>query len=181
MKFDDIEYLRHGNTKQRRAYKLLTKHGIMSSLSVFDPILVGTIPININIDCSDLDIICYFRNKEQFSEALRKGFGEKDSFVLSEHYRHGATAIVANFLVDDFNIEVFGQNIPTRQQLAYRHMLIEHELLQQKGEIFRQQVIELKQNGVKTEPAFARLLGLTGDPYTELLKFESGSVSDHAT
>ena len=178
MKFDTIEYLKHGNTKQRQVYRLLTKHGIMSSLSVFDPILVGTIPINVDTDGSDIDIICYVCDLKQFSATLRKLFQGKDSFKLTEHQGQGTTAIVANFKVESFEIEVFGQDIPTRQQLAYRHMLIEYRLLKQKGEGFRQEVIELKRKGFKTEPAFAILLDLKGDPYAELLNYETDSANE---
>ncbi|HRF37192.1 MAG TPA: DUF4269 domain-containing protein, partial [Saprospiraceae bacterium] len=60
-----------------------------------------------------------------------------------------------------------------RLQNAYRHLLIEARLLEERGPEFRQQIIELKQQGVKTEPAFARLLGLEGDAYEALLRLES--------
>ena len=46
-------------------------------------------------------------------------------------------------------------------------------MLRQFGEPFRQQIIELKEQGHKTEPAFGIVLGLTTDPYIELLKFET--------
>jgi len=48
-------------------------------------------------------------------------------------------------------------------------MIIEYRILLEKGEDFRKQLIELKRQGLKTEPAFALLLGLEGNPYTELL------------
>jgi len=178
MEFDNIEYLKHGNTKQRQVYRLLTKHDIMSSLSVFEPILVGTIPINVDTDCSDIDIICYVCDIKQFSETLRKLFQRKDGFKLSGYQKQGTNAVVGSFRVEGFVIEVFGQNIPTRQQLAYRHMLIEHRLLMQKGEGFRHKVIELKRKGIKTEPAFAILLDLNGDPYAELLNYETGTAGE---
>jgi hypothetical protein len=75
--------------------------------------------------------------------------------------------------VGDFEIELFGQQVPTTKQMAYRHLIVEHNLLLQHGEIFRQLIIELKKQGCKTEPAFAIALGLKGDPYMELLKFET--------
>jgi hypothetical protein len=178
MEFDNIDYLKHGNTKQQQVYRLLTKHSIMSSLSIFEPILVGTIPINVDTEDSDIDIICYVYDLKQFSETLRKLFQRNDGFKLSEHLGQGTNAIVASFRVERFEIEVFGQDIPTRQQLAYRHMLIEHRLLQQKGEGFRKEVIELKRKGIKTEPAFALLLHLKGDPYTELLNYETDTAME---
>lgn len=52
-------------------------------------------------------------------------------------------------------------------------MIIEHKILIEKGEDFRLQVIQLKEQGYKTEPAFAHLLDLSGDPYDELLKFKN--------
>jgi hypothetical protein len=180
MEFDNIEYLKHGNAKQRQVYHLLTGQGIISALLVFEPILVGTIPIRLDTDCSDIDIICCFSDKEQFSETLHKLFGEKDGFQLSEHQGQDAKAIVASFRIESFEIEVFGQNVPTRHQLAYRHMLTEHRLLQQKGESFRQRVRDLKRKGFKTEPAFALLLGLEGDPYTGLLIYETDSASNQS-
>lgn len=79
--------------------------------------------------------------------------------------------MIANFQIDGFAIEIFGQNLPTRQQVSYRHMLIEYEVLIQKGESFRQKIIDLKKQGLKTEPAFALLLGLKGDPYQSLLNY----------
>ena len=39
-------------------------------------------------------------------------------------------------------------------------------------------VKELKEKGVKTEPAFARLLGLDGDPYVAVLGLENVSDED---
>lgn len=84
---------------------------------------------------------------------------------------HDEESVVCNFKTDDFEIEIFGQNIPPKQQNAYRHMLIEHQILQEKGEGFRLKIIELKRTGYKTEPAFAELLNLKGNPYLALLKY----------
>ena len=52
-------------------------------------------------------------------------------------------------------------------------MLIEHKLLLKKGEKFRQGIVDLKNQGYNTEPAFAKLLGFEGNSYEELLKLES--------
>lgn len=173
MNFDDIEYLRYGNNRQQQAYAALTNNQVLSKLKLFDPILVGTIPINIDIENSDLDIICCFTDKQDFINTITDNFKAQSNFTIKEQYGLDAPAIVANFVVNDFEIEIFGQNIPTKKQLAYRHLAAEYNLLIKHGEKFRQQIIELKRKGYKTEPAFALILGLTGDPYTELLKFEA--------
>lgn len=170
--FSNIEYLKNGNQKQRNVFKVLTQHKILSNLAQFDPILVGTIPINIDIENSDLDIICYFKNKANFIEKIILFFEKEAGFTIKEIFINDRDSVVANFKIEDFEIEVFGQNIPTKDQNGYNHMLIEYEILQSKDEGFRLEIIKLKQNGYKTEPAFAFLLGLKGDPYTELLDYK---------
>jgi len=177
MNFDTIEYLQHGNDRQRQAYAILTKNQILSKLKQFDPILVGTIPINIDIENSDLDVICYFVDKQEFRKSITYNFSNEGSFTIREQPNLDTFAIVANFFLDGFEIEIFGQTIPTKQQFAYRHMMVEHNLLNKYGEAFRQQIIELKRQGHKTEPAFAIALDLTGDPYMEILKFETDGKS----
>ncbi|PBJ11916.1 hypothetical protein BSF42_26490 [Flavobacterium sp. ACN6] len=51
-------------------------------------------------------------------------------------------------------------------------MVIEAKILHLKGENFRLEVVKLKEKGIKTEPAFCMLLGLTGNVYEELLDFK---------
>jgi hypothetical protein len=177
MNFENIEYLQHGNDRQRQAYSTLTKNNTLSKLKQFDPILVGTIPINIYIENSDLDIICCFADKQEFQKVITENFSNERGFTIGEQLILDTLAIVSNFYVDDFEIEVFGQSISTKQQFAYRHLIVEHNLLNKHGEKFRQQIVELKRQGYKTEPAFALAIGLTGDPYTELLKFETNEKS----
>lgn len=170
--FSNIEYLKSGNQKQQQAYKILTQNRILSKLAEFDPILVGTIPINIDIENSDLDIICHWKNKIDFTEKLNSVFSKENEFTIREAIINEKKSIIANFKINDFEIEVFGQNTPTKNQNGYKHMIIEHEILQSKGENFRLEIIKLKQKGYKTEPAFAFLLDLKGDPYVELLGYK---------
>ncbi len=170
--FSNIEYLTSGNQKQQEAFEILTQNKILSKLAEFDPILIGTIPINIDIENSDLDIICHWKNKINFTEKLNSVFGKENEFTIREAIINEKESIIANFKINDFEIEVFGQNTPTKDQNGYKHMIIEHEILQSKGENFRLEIIKLKQKGYKTEPAFAFLLDLKGDPYIELLGYK---------
>lgn len=170
--FCNLDYLKSGNPKQKAAYKTLERNAIMQQLDGFDPILVGTIPIGIDIEDSDLDIICHSTNLHDFAQTLTNKFSHFKGFTISAHEANNS-AVVAQFVVDNFILEIFGQALATRQQNAYRHMLIEHQLLLERGENFRQEIIALKEQGYKTEPAFALLLGLTGDPYAALLNYAS--------
>lgn len=171
MDFLTIDYLKSGNQRQRKAFEILTEYNILSALATFDAVLVGTIPINIDIQGSDLDIICYWKDKQDFIETILLHFNREKNFSIREIQMDGQDSVVANFIKGDFEIEIFGQNIPVTQQNGYRHMLIEHEILQAEGEDFRQQIIQLKEKGYKTEPAFGVLLGLT-DPYYQLLHYK---------
>lgn len=168
--FLNISYLQSGNEKQQQAYQVLTAHQILEKLTAFTPILTGTIPINIDIESSDLDIICYVQDKTAFTKTLTDHFQNEKGFIISENPTF--QSIKANFSMAGFEFEIFGQPMPTIQQNAYRHMLIEHQILLEKGETFRQEIIRLKNQGIKTEPAFAQLLDIAGNAYEELLKLE---------
>lgn len=168
--FQDIIYLKDGNDRQKSAYQSLVKHHVLEKLAAFDPILTGTIPINIDIPESDLDIICYWEDIDEFIISVEKSFAKEENFSLRKETINERATVIANFWMDDFEVEIFGQNIPTVKQNAYKHLLIEYQILQEKGENFRKEIIALKQSGIKTEPAFAQLLGLAGDPYLSLLK-----------
>jgi hypothetical protein len=172
MTFDNIEYLKNGNERQRAAYRTLTENSIFERLQLFSPLLTGTIPINIDIDESDLDIICYWEKKDEFANTLRSEFGHIHGFNLTEQVINNYETVLACFWLDDFEIEIFGQNQPTKEQDSFRHMVIEYQILRARGEAFRQEIIKLKQDGLKTEPAFGRLLGFERNPYEELLNYK---------
>lgn len=76
--FTTLDYLRAGNERQKRAYEILTKYKIFEVLDYYSPILAGTIPIEIDIDGSDLDIICEVKNKVEFEKFLIQIFENFD-------------------------------------------------------------------------------------------------------
>ncbi|WP_027387705.1 DUF4269 domain-containing protein [Chryseobacterium gregarium] len=168
--FTTIDYLKAGNQKQKRAYDILGKYRIFEILKDYYPVLAGTIPIEIDIEGSDLDIICQFKDEDDFTELLRRYFKEYKGFSLEKITANGENSVVSNFMLEEFPIEIFGQNKPTTNQNAYLHMVAEYTILQEKGEEFKQKIIELKKKGIKTEPAFGMVLNLE-NPYKDLLKF----------
>ncbi|SDI09954.1 DUF4269 domain-containing protein [Chryseobacterium jejuense] len=170
--FTRIDYLRDGNERQRKAYELLAKHRVFEKLKDYSPILAGTVPIEIDIDGSDLDLIFEvdLRFEEDFLDDLMFSKFIPDDVGVEYPIINDEKCITLNFMLEGFPIEIFGQNKPTIQQNAYLHMIAEHKILQEKGEDFKQKIIELKKQGIKTEPAFGMLLGLE-NPYEDLLKF----------
>ncbi|KAF2343024.1 DUF4269 domain-containing protein [Flavobacterium tistrianum] len=170
--FKYISYLKNGNLKQQTAFHILTKYKVLENLAEFDPILVGTIPINIDVENSDLDIVCYWKNKSDFIERIKSLFEKENHFSIREIVIDNQESIVANFFIETFEIEIFGQNVPTELQNGYRHMLIEDQILRSKDENFRLEIVKLKESGIKTEPAFGLLLGLNGNVYQELLDYK---------
>jgi len=176
--FENILYLQQGSSVQQRAYTVLTSHNVFTILKSFEPILTGTIPIGVDIEDSDLDIACCWYDIRAFIDCVTENFSPHSGFSLREVILKGRPTVIANFRLDDFDIEIFGQNRPVKDQESFRHMMAEYALLQQHGETFRQQVIALKRSGMKTEPAFAQLLGLMGDPYLALLKLDKGQDSN---
>ncbi|NCD70127.1 DUF4269 domain-containing protein [Mucilaginibacter agri] len=168
-KFDATAYLEDGNNRQQHAYKLLTGHAVFEILQPYSPLLTGTIPIEIDVDGSDLDIICCWSNADEFYNLLVNHFSSYPGFSIKRVIIQNKETIIANFHIEGVEIEIFGQNIPVKQQEAYRHMIVEYWLLNDNGELFRQKIIKLKQQGMKTEPAFAKILGLEGNAYDALL------------
>lgn len=170
--FKNIDYLTNGNNKQKLAFLEIKKFRILDKLQQYNPILTGTIPLDIDLPESDLDIICQCKNHTQFNRDLIKNFSDEKDFKIYSTHQNGIESTIAEFKTDHFLIEIFGQKIPTEKQNAYRHMMVEYQILIEKGIDFKKKIRHLKSTGLKTEPAFAKLLGLQGDPYLALLELE---------
>ncbi|MDX1908056.1 MAG: DUF4269 domain-containing protein [Bacteroidia bacterium] len=170
MPFDDISYLRTGNERQQAVYDLLSRHQVMERLAGYDPILAGTVPIGLDVPGSDLDILCCWKRMEDFWADMHTGFRGESGFYSKILPQWQAAKVC--FELEGWPVEIFGQGCPTRQQRGYLHLVREHELLTRLGPKFRAQVMALRQAGVKTEPAFAAVLGLSGDPYEALLRYQ---------
>ncbi|HEY0655930.1 MAG TPA: DUF4269 domain-containing protein [Chryseosolibacter sp.] len=151
----------------------MTNSKILYHLQPFKPVLTGTLPLDLFIPGkSDLDIIIQSDRLQIMEQNLLSTFANKKKLTTKFSMIRKRPTLVCRFIQQDFPIEIFCQPVPVKQQMAYRHMIIEHWLLHTRGPAFRKKIHELKKDGVKTEPAFAQLLNLEGDPYDALLRFE---------
>ena len=165
----NISYLKLGNDKQLKCYEILKHIKIFDLLCEYNPILVGTIPIGIDIENSDLDIVCNVNDFEEFKNIL------VDNFVTYKEFKviyKEEGVMVCNFIVKDIEVEIYGSTDESYKSNGYRHMIIEDRLLNLYGSDFRKKIIDLKTQRLKTEPAFASVLNLEGNPYEQLLLFE---------
>lgn len=170
--FFSLAYLKTGTPKQQEVYQVISSHCILEFLHGFTPVVIGTFPLDIAIETSDIDIACCFESIELFREVVRTHFNVYDGFTDSILSIRKQQTYVANFTVANFPVEIFAQSLPVDEQYGYRHMCIEHAILQQMGLTFKEKIIACKQAGMKTEPAFANLLHLEGDPYESLLHYQ---------
>lgn len=172
-----FEQMKTGNKKQREAYLAIKKLNILYELHAYNPVLCGTLPIGIDIKGSDLDIIMEVKELDGFAEKLQTLYADKENFSLKRTTIRGRKVVKANFIFHNFEFELFGQAQPVYKQFAYLHMMIEYELLKRNPGL-KEKVINLKNQGYKTEPAFCQLLNINGDPYEGLILFgvEEGIV-----
>lgn len=170
-RFNDLSYLEKGTPLQRKSYALIHNHQIMQALHEFNPILIGTIPIDIAVWNSDLDIACEVYDLDKFERKCHENFEKHNGYSFKVETVRGIEVGIANFKIDDMFLEVYGEGRPVPEQYGYRHLLIEARILEIFGEDFKKQIISLKEQGMKTEPAFAKLLKIKGDPYEGLLNY----------
>jgi hypothetical protein len=175
MDWTDISYLNKGNAIQQKAFDCLSSLHIFDLLQEFKPTLTRTIPIRINIDSSDLDIACQYTDANVLEKKIKAKFQNQKNFSCTQKEKSGHWIVLASFQYMDFEIQIYGSQLPVTEQNSYRHMLIEHRILELLGHNFRKEIIQLKQKGLKTEPAFALLLELKGDPFKALLELENDS------
>ena len=101
-----------GNERQKNAYSILDKLKIFTILREYNPTLVGTIPIEIDISESDLDIVCEVYDLEEFEELVIKSFNKYDNFRIERQAVKGLLTSISYFGYSNFLIEIFGQPKP---------------------------------------------------------------------
>ncbi|MEH6629505.1 MAG: DUF4269 domain-containing protein [Halopseudomonas aestusnigri] len=152
--------------------QVLDDLNLSSVLSAHEYAVIGTPPLMIDVENSDIDIACFADEPGEITKCLRENYGHLEHFIEENHPSTLYQTQVVSFETQEWQVEFFIQNQPLDQQNGVRHFFIEKRLLNLFGPTFRQSVIALKKQGIKTEPAFAKLLGVVGAPYINLLKLD---------
>ena len=95
--FRTIEYLKSGNERQKLAFSEIKKHKVLEKLKKYNPILTGTIPIEIDVPESDLDIICECQNHSEFKAYLLDQFSQKKDFKVYSILQNEIESTIAEF------------------------------------------------------------------------------------
>ncbi|CAM2008871.1 DUF4269 domain-containing protein [Acanthopleuribacter pedis] len=165
----DITYLMNGHDRQRAAYQVLRELDVFYKLKAYKPLLAGSYPLDLEVDDSDLDVLCEAANLLDFESKLTAYYGRYPEFRCEALLDGALPTMFASLRCRGVQVEFFAQQIPVRHQVAFRHMEIEERLLRLAGYEAHRAIRVLKGQGIKTEPAFAKYFGLDGDPYQGLL------------
>jgi hypothetical protein len=142
---------------------------VLEVLQRFDPTVVGTLPLNLAVATSDIDVVCEARDPNAFADTVWDAYHQFERFQLYR-WREERRPVIARFKLGDWPFELFADPRPVAQQRAWRHFEVERRLLSLDDGLLRATVARLRADGLKTEPAFARALKLPGDPYDAVLE-----------
>lgn len=181
-----LDYLAHGNPRQRSAHALLTA-GVWDDLAAqcADMALVSTLAIGLDRPGSDLDILCQHPNPAAFAAMLEaqgwqaspKGYNiwllERTFSCLDQHNADCDQSETS------WPLELYVTPAPIETLNGWRHLTLMAALLERFGDAFYREVLHLRlENGLKGEAAMCRLLGLAGDPYEALLTLEGCNLAE---
>ena len=149
--------------------KAIANLGVLKHFKSFSPLIVGTFPLDLAMDSSDIDILMFATDLNFLKNELAGAYASCDHFQSSLIENE----LWVKFSFQGYQFEIFAQPVPSSLQRAALHFQIEERLLKYGGAEFRQKIRGLRQQGLKTEPAFAQLLNLSGDPYLALLDLQT--------
>lgn len=150
----------------------LDRVGVLSALAPFDPRPAGTPPLGLDLARSDIDVLCHVPDPMPFVRALWTAFSAYPDFKAWQ-WVSGERPVIAEFRAEGWTFELFGSPQPVQEQIAWRHFRAEQRLLSMGGTRLHTLVMDQRRRGVKTEPAFAAVLNLSGDPYEALLDLDT--------
>ncbi|EKB12589.1 DUF4269 domain-containing protein [Aeromonas veronii] len=183
-----LDYLAHGNPRQRSAHALLTA-GVWDELAApcADMALVSTLAIGLDRPGSDLDILCQHPNPAKFAATLEaqgwQASHKGDNIWLLERtfscLEQKSAVSGSDKSEASWPLELYVTPAPIETLNGWRHLTLMAALLERFGDAFYREVLRLRlEEGLKGEAAMCRLLGLAGDPYAALLTLEGCNLAE---
>lgn len=156
----------------------LQRSEILRLLRSYRPLIAGSFPLGLQTSTADCDILIDFDDIDKTEHHLRNLFSKNVGFEISRQSAASGGALVVSFEVERIRFEIFCQKIPSVHQPAYKYFLIEERILKYGGQKFFDLVLKERENGKKTEAAFACVLNLTGNPYEAMSQLQTMSRSE---
>lgn len=147
----------------------ISSTGLLAELTEYDPRIAGTLPLGLDLSTSDIDVLCHAPDPNRFTAVVWNAFSSCQDFCIWQ-WATADRPVVAAFLSHGWRFEIFGQAKPVGEQTGWRHFVAERRLLALGGQRLSASVMAFRQDGLKTEPAFAAALKLRGNPYQALLE-----------
>lgn len=157
-------------------WQALEKSEVLNLLKEFSPVVVGSFPLGLQVEGSDLDILIFLKDANQLVELAKKHWGHLEKFKIQNQVVDNLETLIIDFKVDTVPFQIFAQAKHPVKQKAFLHFLVEERLLKEVGKDFNSLVMRLRKQGLKTEVAFAQALNLTGDPYEALLDLQKKPI-----
>ena len=154
--------------KKSHLHKILSSVVLTSLFQNFNALLVGTPPLDLDVENSDIDIIL----KADADELLHL----LQSHITSEFIKTANNTF--NFELHSVPIQIYlCKEKPTSQQ-SYQHFQAEEKILKYCRSLDLANLKKLRECGVKTEKAFTQILKLHGDEYETMSNLNKIPISD---
>ena len=156
------------------AQRAIDELGILEKLLGYTPKVVSTIFAHFDVSDSDIDIVCCHQDEDMFEQDFEHFFADQEGY----QFIRKTDCMIGRFKGHGFLFEVYSSKTPVTEQMGYRHFQVMKRLSHWGRLPLQEQIRDLRQKGLKTEPAICQALGLPGDPYDAVLEIENWSDHD---
>lgn len=141
---------------------------IIKHLADFGPHVAGTLPLGLETEKSDIDVLCETVDIDRFAQKVWALYSDRTGFRMRQWLSNGQP-VIASFTAYGWEFEIYGSTEPVERQPGWLHFTVERRLLSLGGASFREKIMELRHSGSKTEPAFWAALRQSGNAYSGML------------
>lgn len=180
VKFHNLSLKSVVNFEKRPKFAIIvTELKLFEIFKDHEPFIGGTIPLGIDLPESDIDFLVTFPTHFDFKNLCTAQFSGNPDFAMSQGHANGADYSLCQFTYRRVKIEIYSSVTTTFEQNGFQHYQIEEKLLKYGVLEWQNEVIKLKSQGLKTEPAFARLLNKDDvDSYLYLKQLQKKPIQE---